>query len=135
MALVQIPQLAHIKPPVTYVDPDQIVALFTPNQHPGCAELHLNVRDANGDRRRVFANLTVAAANVAYGPFVPVELNRIANSTPTDFHVRASAIVELRPRPDGKAELLLTNGDEHTITPPAYAALVALLAAPAAVGI
>ncbi|SPU97183.1 Uncharacterised protein [Burkholderia cenocepacia] len=131
MALVPIPQLPHIQPPTTYVDPDQIIALYTPKQHPGCAELILNLRGADGKVRSVFADLTVAAAVLAYRPFVPVELQRITNDVATDYHVRASAIIELAPRPDGHANLWLTNGDCKAITPAAYAAVVGALAGPA----
>ncbi|WP_431229163.1 hypothetical protein [Burkholderia contaminans] len=131
MALVPIPQLPHIQPPTTYVDPEQIIALYTPKQHPGRAELILNLRGADGKVRSVFADLTVAAAVIAYGPFIPVELLRITDDVPTDYHVRASAIVELAPRPDGNANLWLSNGECKAITPVAYAALVNALAGPA----
>ncbi|MGI2228844.1 hypothetical protein ACRPM7_02525 [Burkholderia vietnamiensis] len=67
----------------------------------------------------------MAAVTLAHGPFVPVQLCAITIDVPTDFHVRASAIVEVQPRPAGHATLRLTNGEEWTITAAAYAALVA----------
>jgi hypothetical protein len=133
MALAPIPQLPHIQPPVTYVDAERIIALFTPKQHPGGVELHLNLRDSNGAVRRVFAGMTVTAAVQAFGPFVPVQLRAVTIDTPTDFHVRASAIVEVQPGPDGHANLRLSNGEEWTITPTAYAALVRPAATPAGI--
>ncbi|WP_241025437.1 hypothetical protein [Burkholderia sp. Ac-20384] len=65
---------------------------------------------------------------------MPVELYRITVDTPTDFHVRASTIVELALHPDGNANLWLSNVEYEATTPATYAALVALLATPAAAG-
>lgn len=104
-----------------------VVAAYPSKVHPGCTHIDLNARAGNGGARSVVTMLGLETVLSICGPFVSVELKRIDDGTPVDYHVRQDAIVAVRHLPAGGGRVWLVNGEDLYVTDEAIKTLAALV--------
>lgn len=94
-----------------YVNPDHVVAVAQRVEDP---HEYVNIQVAAGGARgseTIVTGATLQSVLDALGPFIAVELRHMRNGQPFRvLHVRPAAIVAVKPRPDGWANLYLADG-------------------------
>jgi hypothetical protein len=101
-----------------YVNPAHVVAVARPRKNPdGLTEIFLNSRGENGFRRSLVTAQDLQQILTLLGPFIEIRgfETEKGDEWPV-WHVRASAVVALKPGAEGSGRLYLEDGTDMWVT-------------------